>query len=178
MPTSQRIVSAAVATVPLRIVRSSLSIHQLHDPLRRQRVFVDHHTVARKRVLHGGDHRGETRDGAAFAGALDADRVPGGGGFHVLQVHARHVGGGKEEVFAVVRGLRLAGVAVVNHALEEDVADAVGDAADDLAIDEDRVDDAAAVVGDVIIDDARVAGFGLDLDDGDVGAVGVHRAFG
>ena len=70
-------------------------------------------------------------------------------------------------------GERLAGL-VVGDFLEQRGADALHDAAADLAFDEHRVDHRAAILGDGVIEQFDEAGLGVDRDDGAVGRVGVN----
>ena len=59
---------------------------------------------------------------------------------------------------------------VVADLLEQRLGGALGDAAVELALEEQRVDDRAGVVARDVADVAHPAGLGVDLDDGDVGA--------
>src|SRR5262249_39737788 len=56
--------------------------------------------------------------------------------------------------------------------LKESLANALYDPAMDLALEQERVDGAAKIVDDGIALDYDVAGIGIDLDLGDVAAVG------
>ncbi len=53
-----------------------------------------------------------------------------------------------------------------------------GDAAVHLPVDQQRVDDGAGVVAGDVADEPHLAGVGVDLDDGDVGAERERRAAG
>ena len=56
--------------------------------------------------------------------------------------------------------------------LKESLADALYDPAMDLALEQERVDGAAEIVDDRVALDCDAAGIGIDLDLGDVAAVG------
>ena len=66
--------------------------------------------------------------------------------------------------------------AVVGAALEQRLADPLGDAAVDLALDDHRVDDGADVVDGPEADDLDAAGLRIDLDLADMGAVAEGEA--
>ena len=70
---------------------------------------------------------------------------------------------------------QLAAVRVIDRLLAENVAGALGDAALHLSFDDLVVDDVAGVVAGDVADDLGDAGFHLDLDLGDVAAVGERR---
>ena len=84
---------------------------------------------------------------------------------------ARHFGGQGQQIFAVIGGLRLA-VLVIDHPLEQRIADAMDHAAPDLAIDQHRVDQRAAIMGNDIAQDLDRAGFDIHLDLAQIGAIG------
>ena len=63
-------------------------------------------------------------------------------------------------------------VLAVDDALEQRLADALHDAAMALALDQQRIDDRAEVVDHRVLHDLDDAGVGIDLDLGDVAAVG------
>ena len=89
---------------------------------------------------------GRRADRAGLAAALHAERVVR------AQRHVRSrrrrtaVVGARHRVVLVRAGQQLAGLLVVDAALEQRLADALGEAAMDLALDDHRVDDAAEVV--------------------------------
>ena len=72
---------------------------------------------------------------------------------------------------------QLAGL-VVGHPLVERAADALRDAAVDLALDDHRVDQVAAVVDDGVLEDRDLGGLRVGLDDHGVHAGGERRALG
>jgi hypothetical protein len=69
-------------------------------------------------------------------------------------------------------------VLVVDHLLEERLADGVHDAAVDLPVDEQGVDRIAAVVDRDVADQLGLAGLGIDVDHGRVGAEREHEVVG
>src|SRR5467141_4692794 len=71
---------------------------------------------------------------------------------------------------------QLAAVRVIDRLLAENVAGTLSDAALHLSFDDLVVDDVAGVVAGDVADDFGDAGFRLDLDLGDVAAVGERRA--
>ena len=85
-----------------------------------------------------------------------------------------HLGRGRQEVVDERRRQRVAGV-VVDEVLEQHAADALHDAAEDLALDDRRVDHRAAVLRDDVAQDLRHAGVAVDLDDAEVGGVRPRR---
>ena len=95
-------------------------------------------------------------------------------GLEVVGLDGRHLGGvGHEEVHER-RVEQLPGL-VVGHPLVERAADALGDAAVDLALDDHRVDHGAAVVDDAVAQDLDLGGDRVGLDDRRVHAVGEGR---
>ena len=126
----------------------------------------------RKRVLDRRDDRRRHRHHAGFADALDAERVERRRRFVVEDLDARHARRRHQQIFGERRGDRLA-VVVEAHPFEERVADAVHDAADDLALDHHRIDRAAAIMREDEALDRDPAGLDIDLDLGDRGAVGI-----
>ena len=64
-----------------------------------------------------------------------------------------------------------AGVAVVDDMLPQRLADALRDAAVDLAVHDQRVDRAAEIVDRAVAHDLDYAGLGIDLDLADVAAI-------
>src|SRR5215472_1222288 len=99
--------------------------------------------------LDGGDDGRRRWDGAALAGALDAERIERVRRLHVLDVAGRHVERRRQEIVLKGRRQRLR-ISIVLHPLEQRIADAMGDAALHLAVDDQGIDDVAAVVGDAV----------------------------
>ena len=60
---------------------------------------------------------------------------------------------------------------VIDGVLQQRLADALHDAAMQLAVDQHRIDDGAEVVDRGVLHDLDVAGVGIDLDLADVAAV-------
>ena len=77
-------------------------------------------------------------------------------------------------VVHVGAGQQLA-VLVIDRVLAQRLADALHDPAMRLAIDQQRVDDRAEIIDESIADDLDHAGLGVDLDLGDVAAIGEGR---
>ena len=67
---------------------------------------------------------------------------------------------------------QLPAVTVIDRVLQKRLADALHDAAVDLALQQQRIDDAAEIVDHSVAVDCRRTGIGIDLDLDDVAAVG------
>ena len=106
-------------------------------------------------------------DGAAFAHAFHGAFGVRGGGVEVADFDRRHFGGAGEQVVGEGAGERPAGL-LVGNLFEQSGADALHDAAVDLAFDEHRVDHRAAIPGARVIEQFYKAGLGVDRDDGAV----------
>ena len=126
---------------------------------------------------------GGRADRAGLAAALDAERIARAQRRGVRQLERRQVVGARHGVVHERRRHELAAV-VVDRAFQQRLADALGEAAMDLALDDHRVDQPAEIVGRDEVDEVGLAGAGIDLDLADVGAgregeVGriVERAF-
>ena len=116
-----------------------------------------------QRVVDGVGDRGRRRDGAAFADALDAELRIGRGGLHVDDARRRRLGRAGQKIVGEGRGLRLTG-GVEQHFLIERGADALREAAKDLAVDDQRIDQHAAVLDDDIVENLDLAEIGIDGD--------------
>ena len=129
-------------------------------------------------VLDGSGEDGGRRDHAGLPRALDPERVEGRGRLEVVDVdRGRHLCDvGHEEVHE--GGVEQLPGLVVGHPLVERTADALRDAAVDLALDDHRVDQVAAVVDDGVLQDGDLGGVGVGLDDDGVHAAGEGRALG
>ena len=123
-----------------------------------------------ERIVDGVGDGGGGRDGAALAQALLAEARVGRGRLHVHDAHLGHLGGARQQVVGERRAERLA-VRVEAHLFVERGADALGRAADDLAVDDHGVDQGAAVLDHDVVQDLDFAGLGIDGDDGGVGGV-------
>ncbi len=121
-----------------------------------------------------GDRR-RRRDGAAFADALDAEHRVGRGRFHVIEPRLGDFGRTGQQIIGERRRQRLSG-AVERHFLVERGADALRQAAIDLAVDDHRIDQHAAVLDDDIVEQLDVAEIGIDRDGDGVGGIGEGAA--
>jgi hypothetical protein len=83
--------------------------------------------------------------------------------------HARHVGGGRQQIVHVGARLELARL-VVDDLFQQCTADAQRHRALDLALDDHRVDEPSRVVAGPVAEDADERGERIHLDEGDVGA--------
>ncbi len=122
------------------------------------------------------DHRvGERRHrgGATrLAHAFHAERIVDARQRRILHADFPHQPRARHAVVHEAAGEKLAGAAVVDHLLAENLAGALRHRAVHLALDDGVVDDVAAVVHRVIGDDLGHAGVGVDLHFCDVAAVG------
>ena len=92
-----------------------------------------------------------------------------------MSIVVGHLGDvGHQEVHE--RGVEQLARLVVGHPLVERAADALRDAAVDLALDDHRVDQVAAVVDDGVLQDLDLRRVRVGLDDHGVHAVGEGRA--
>ena len=128
----------------LAIVPAGCGLRVPPEPLARERISVTRRRPARARRRRRCDGGGGG-ERAALARALDAERIERRGRDHVVDLERGHVVGARQRVVHQRAGEELTG-GVVDHLLEESVADAVRHAAVDLALDDDRVDHGAAVV--------------------------------
>ena len=115
-----------------------------------------------------------TAAGAAIAPASPQPFTPSGlcgqGVSVVADLEGRQVVGARHGVVHVGAGQQLAALLVVDRILEQRLADALGDAAMDLALDDHRVDDVAEIVDRDEVHDLDDAGVGIDLDLADMRA--------
>src|SRR6266545_5188847 len=112
-----------------KLRRAGGRVDQLDDPVRRDRRLGDAHAERLERVLDRRKERRDRRDGAALARPLEPERIERARRLHVQDFHVERVSRKRQKVFAEIGRLRLRPL-VVEHALEERVADAVDDAAD------------------------------------------------
>jgi len=129
-------------------------------------------------VVDGGCDRRTDRGDAAFAGALDAERVQRRG-IVLAQQHFRlgclvH---GRKQIIGEGDGEWIA-VLAVSELLEQCAAEALREAADDLAAHQRRIDGAPDIVGDAIAFDRDAAGLAIDAHDGDVTSIRVDLVLG
>ena len=111
---------------------------------------------------------GRRADRARLADALGPERVDGRRRLHVHDLEAGQLGGRDHPVVGQVGRDRVA-VLVVADLLQQRLGGALGHAAVDLALEEQRVDHPAGVVAGDVAEVADLAGLGVDLDDGDMG---------
>src|SRR5262249_55068430 len=123
-------------------------------------------------------HRRRGGHGSAFANALDADRVRFARNRTEIHGHARQRVGARNGIIHQTAGQELASIRVVNDVLEQRLAGALGNAAVDLPLGEQRVDHGADVVDDRIALDGNGACLGIDFHFADVTAVGEARHVG
>ena len=102
-----------------------------------------------------------------FALVMEASLV----GFHVMQLDLGNFARGRRQVIGQRAGEDVAFVAV-DDLLQQRIADALRDAAMDLAVRDHRIDDAAGILGHEEFLDRDVAGLDVDLDDRHVAGVG------
>ena len=124
-----------------------------------------------QRVVDRRGDDGADRIGAAFAGAFEPERVERRG--RVLgdqRLDGRHLARGRHQIIGKRDRERLA-AAVVEKFLQQRAADALRDAAGDLALDQHRIDRLADVVGDEITLDRDGAGLAVDAHHRDMNAV-------
>ena len=131
----------------------------------------------RRASLDGAGDRGRRDEPAALARALHAVLGERRRRLHVLDDDVGHLVQGRDQVLAQRRRAQRAVVAVV-VLLHERRADALHDAAHDLALDQRRVHDRAAVVHRVVLEQRDPPGLRVDLDDRDVAGVRHHRVEG
>ena len=144
---------------------------------RRQRHVDMADAAVAERVDHRIHHRGERAGAAGLAAALDAERVGRCRRRMIGERERRHVGGARHGVIHERAGEQLA-VAVVDRLFHQRLADALHHAAVQLAFDDQRIDDGAEIVDAGIFGDLDDAGFRIDLDFGDMAAVGIGRGAG
>src|SRR5580692_9777719 len=117
----------------------------------------------------GVHHRSRCRDGTGLAAAFDAERVRRTSGEGGVDLERRKIVGARHGVIHVRAGHQLP-LVVIDGVLEQRLADALGDAAMDLALDDHRIDHGAEIVDRGPGSDLGIAGFGIDLDLADMAA--------
>ena len=122
-----------------RHVRSSL-LDEVEDGFRHD--WCLRYTYAKRfqRIFHRGNDGRRRGDGSRFADALGAERIHRRRRFAIDRFEMRKFGRRDEEVFLERRRQRLAAV-VIAHLFVKGIADAVCDAANDLAVDDHRIDE-------------------------------------
>ena len=109
------------------------------------------------RVGDGVDHRRRRRDRARLAAALDAERVRRRFRRGHVDLERRQIVRPRHAVIHQRAGDELT-VLVIDHAFEQRLADALRDAAVDLALDDHRIDDGAEIIDRGPRDDLALAG--------------------
>ena len=125
-------------TSPIPLLRASVAAFLQRRP-HRLRGRRHGEILAADRVGDGVDDRRRRRDRAGLAAALDAERIATGIGRGRVDLERRQVVGARHAVVHERAGHELA-VLVVDRALQQRLADALGDAAVDLALDDHRID--------------------------------------
>src|SRR5260370_29328296 len=129
----------------------------------------------RQRVQHG-VHQGGRGGGGAGLGAGREGQWIGGGWRRALdEVEIRQVGRARQAVIHEGAGEQLPGAGVVDDVLETGLPQTLSDAAMELALDRERVEHAAEIVDHGVSEDRERAGLRINLDLGDVTAVGKGR---
>src|SRR5690349_5974943 len=170
--TNESTAGAAPARLPYRHLLARVCFgDELEDAGRGQVLLVDPHPEGCERVLDGVHDGGRCDDHAAFAHAAEVDVGVERHGLEVLDLDAGNVAGGRHQVVHE-RGRLEAAVLAVRRPLQQYRADALRDAAPDLALDHGGIDERAAVLdGDVPLH-LHDASLGVDLDDRAVRAAG------
>ena len=115
---------------------------------------------------------GPTGMAPASPAPLMPSGLSGDGGHRVGDLHVRHFERGRQQIIGE-RGVEQLPVVVEHELLVEGIADALRDAAVDLAGEDQRIDDGAAIVHDDVFEHLEREGLRIDLDDH-----GVHAARG
>ena len=164
MAWSRPLMLRVMSTLPVMRASPSLGAalaQSRADFPRRCRDFVDRDVERRQRIVDGVDHGRRRADRAAFADALGLGDGGVAIGFHVMQLDRRDFARGRQQVVGERAGENVAGVAVDDF-LQQRIADALGDAAMDLAVRDHRIDDAAGVFRHQELLDRHVAGVDVD----------------
>ena len=114
---------------------------------------------------------------AGLAAAFDAERIGRCRRRMIGERERRHVGRARHGVIHERAAEQLGG-AVVNRFLHQRLAEALNHATVKLAVDDHRIEDDAEIVDDGIFRERDVTGFRIDLDFGDVTAVGIGGGAG
>ena len=145
------------------------------DAARRRRDFVDRHAERRERVIDGVEHRRRRADGAALAQPLGLRDGRSVERFQVKQLDRRHLAARRRQKIGERRREDVAAF-VVDDLFQQRIADALRDAADDLAVDNHRIDQAAGILGHDEPLDRDPSGLRVNLDD--AGVAGVRKRAG
>src|ERR1700736_2108257 len=148
---------------------------RLPDFHRRQRRVQRLDAEFAERVHHAVGDAGRTADRAGLAAALGAQRIGAARrGLIERDLDRRNIVGARQAVILIARGQQLA-FGVVGYALVQRLADALRDAAVNLPRHQHWVDGDADVVDRGVAHHPADAGFRIDLDFADMGAVGPAR---
>src|SRR5262249_34454122 len=129
-----------------------------------------------ERIEHRADHRRGRADGTRLPAALGAERIVGARlALVALGDEQRQIVRARHRIVHERAADELA-AAVVGARLERRLADALGDAAVDLALDDHRIDDGADVVDAPEPDDLDAAGVRIDLELADMRAIAEGEA--
>src|SRR2546428_2764746 len=145
-------------------LRSASSSHEPKQGRRRDRHLADRNRQIRERVLDGVGDGWRTRDGAAFAHALDPELVDHRAMLDQLHFDRRQVVGARDRVIHERAGQELASV-IVDHGLHQPSTDTLGGAPVELPLDDHRVDGASRVVDDEELQQPHGERLHIDLDD-------------
>src|SRR5437867_6778317 len=149
-------------------------LDRLPHPARRERERGDADAEVAEGITHGvGDRAAQSRV-AALTEAAEPERVRRGRHLLVEADDGWHVVGPGQRVVHQGAGQELA-LAVVVEALEQRVADAEGDTADELAVDQGRIHGPADVGSDRDLAQGDAAGLRIDVGDDADGAAGVGQ---
>src|SRR5262245_20523037 len=159
---------------PVRISAPWVIADERNQLLRRERRLRDVNAERFERVLNRCDDGSGGRNGADLPGALCAERVERGGGFAAECLDHGHFHSAWQEIIGETRGKRL-GVFVIAHPLQNGIADAVCYGAAQLPFDHRGVDQVSRILQRQISGDGDRAGFGIDLDFGDMTGTGIGK---
>ena len=149
-----------------------LRVGQLPEPIERQRQLD---VLAAERIGGRVGERGGSEHGASVAHALGTRGIHGRGGGHVADVYMGHLRSGRAQVFRECAGHEISRP-VVHQFFVQRRAQAMREAAVDLALDDHRIEHRADVVHRNVFDDLDLSRGLVDLDCRKIGdeAVG-HR---
>ncbi len=133
--------------------------------------------VLRERIHHRVDDGGKAAGAAGFAAAFGAQRIGFCGHWMIADFHQRNVLGTRQRVVHERASDGLAAT-VIADAFHQRLADALGYAAMQLAGHQHRIDDRAKIIDAGITHDLHNACVGIDLDFGDMAAIGEGRWYG
>jgi len=153
---------------------SGLRLERLPDALGCCRHVKMANAARAEGIDDGVHHRRQGTGAARLAATLGAKQI-GAGGNRVEGIgDGGEVAGAGQGVVHIAAGERLAR-AVIMRRFQYRLADALGDAAMGLPLDQERVDHGAEIIDRAVARDADGAGLGVDLDLGDVAAIGKGR---